>query len=526
MNSKKVKKIAAYVGLGVCLFLAILLVAAYSQKRAAELRTRDWVVALLEERFQSGVELDDFHVDVWPEMKVSGSGLSIRYRNRPEAAPMIRVEQFSFRLGFWSIFRAPHRVGKINLQRMVMTVPPRQAKSAGAAAPAEKRKLPEATAAEIDCEDAELLIFSNKPGKEPLDWEIHKLVLTEVGLNEAFFFRGNLTNAKPKGEIRTRGKFGPWNINDPGSTPVVGSYGFEDADLGPFPGIAGILSSTGDFKGQLDTLEVTGKTDTPDFSLDNVKSPMNLHTDFSATVDGTNGDTLLHPVRALLGQSLIVATGGVINERAKQGHQITLDVNTPKARIEDILKLAVKSDKPFLRGPIDVKAKLSIPPGKQQVIDKIGLDGSFAITNGQWTNSEMREKLAGFSRRAKGQPGDEEAGSAVTDLKGRFVLRNGVIKFSQLTFSVPGANVELAGTYGLSDQAIDMQGHLRMQAKISQVVGGKKSIFLKAIDPFFAKNGAGTDLPISITGTHDKPVFGVTVFHKKFEKQMGKQAGK
>jgi hypothetical protein len=71
-----------------------------------------------------------------------------------------------------------------------------------------------------------------------------------------------------------------------------------------------------------------------------------------------------------------------------------------------------------------------------------------------------------------------------------------------------------------------MQGHLRMQAKISQVVGGKKSIFLKAIDPFFAKNGAGTDLPISITGTHDKPVFGVTVFHKKFEKQMGKQAGK
>jgi hypothetical protein len=49
---------------------------------------------------------------------------------------------------------------------------------------------------------------------------------------------------------------------------------------------------------------------------------------------------------------------------------------------------------------------------------------------------------------------------------------------------------------------------------------------LKAIDPFFAKNGAGTDLPISITGTHDKPVFGVTVFHKKFEKQMGKQAGK
>src|SRR5215510_13573411 len=211
-----------------------------------------------------------------------------------------------------------------------------------------------------------------------------------------------------------------------GLTLVSGVYAFDDADLGPFPGIAGILSSTGKYAGELDQLEVNGETDTPDFSLDNAGKPISLHTDYSATVDGTNGDTLLHPVHSILGQSEIVLSGSVINV-PKQGHQITLDVTTPEARIEDILQLAINSNKPFLRGPIDVVAKLSLPPGKQKVIDKMDLDGTFAITNGRWASAEMREKLESFSRRAEGQPENEDVGSAVTDLKGRFVLRDSVI---------------------------------------------------------------------------------------------------
>jgi hypothetical protein len=522
MNSGKVRKVFGITLAATFLFIFGLLAAAYSQKRTAELRTRDWVVALLQERFQSGVELADFHVDVFPAMRVSGEGLSIRYRHRPETAPMIRVEKFSFDLGFWSIFRAPHRIRRIRLQRMVITVPPRRpANTDGSQLSFAGSKLHSVTAAEIDCENAELLIFSNNPGKGPLEWEIHNLVLTDVAPNRPFFFRGTLTNAQPKGEIETSGKFGPWNLDDPGATPVTGNYGFTHADLGPFPGIAGILSSTGDFTGELDRLAVTGQTETPDFSLDNVGKPVPLHTDFSATVDGINGDTLLHPVHAILGQSVIVASGSVVNEPQQQGHQITLDITTPKARIEDILQLAIKADKPFLRGPVNIKAQLSLPPGKAKVLEKMSLDGSFAISDARWSSSEMRAKLESFSRHAEGQPSDEDAGSAVTDLNGLFVLKDSIIRFSKLTFSVPGAAVELAGTYDVRGQKLDMQGHLRTQAKLSQMVTGAKSFFLKAMDPFFSKNGAGTELPITITGTEENPVLGVTVFHKKFEKQMG-----
>jgi hypothetical protein len=256
---------------------------------------------------------------------------------------------------------------------------------------------------------------------------------------------------------------------------------------------------------QLNQLEVKEKT--PDFSLDNVGKPVPLRTDFSATVDGTNGDTLLHPVHAILGESVIVASGGV--ERVpKQGHDINLDVTTPKARIEDILQLAINSDKPFLRGPVNIRARLHLPPGKEKVIDKMTLDGSFAVSNARWSNSYVREKLQSFSRHAQGQPSDDDAGSAVTDMKGVFALKNDVIHFSKLTFSVPGADVELAGTYDIRARNIDMRGKLKMQAKLSQTVTGAKSFFLKAIDPFFSKNGAGTELPITITGPEGNPVLG------------------
>jgi hypothetical protein len=521
MNSSKVKKIVGIVVAAALVFVLAVLAAAYSRKRAAELRTRDWIVQLLQERFRSDVDLRDFHVNVFPRMGVSGEGLSLRYRNRPEAPPLIYVERFSFQLGFWGIFRVPHRIQRIHLQRLVITIPPKEQRLTAPEPAVKNKKIPQVTVAEIECDDTELLMLSKKPGKEPLDWEIHNLVLTEVGQNKPFSFHGTLTNAKPKGEIETRGQFGPWDIDDPGATPVSGTYEFADANLGPFPGIAGILSSTGKYKGQLEELSVDGETDTPDFSLDNVGKPVALHTDYSATVDGTNGDTLLHPVHAILGESVIVAAGSVINV-PKKGHQITLDVTTPKARMEDILQLAINSDRPFLRGPVDIKAKLSLPPGKEKVIDKMTLDGIFAVTNARWSSSEVREKLESFSRHAQGQPEDEDAGSAITGLKGSFVLKDSVIRFSKLTFSVPGAGVELAGTYEIRSQKIDLQGHLRMQAKLSQTVTGAKSFFLKAIDPLFSKNGAGTELPISITGTQENPVFAVSVFHKKFEKPMGK----
>ena len=489
----------------------------FLRTRNIEERTRQWVVGELQQRFNSEVELEALHVNLLPQMGVNGEGLSIRYHNRRDLPPMFHVQKFSFNLGFLGILRAPRHIKGIYVENMTITIPPGGEKKESKT----PSLLPTVIVDEIVCNDTDLVIVPKREGKEPLDFDIHDLVLKSVGADKPFDFHGNLTNAKPKGEIATRGTFGPWDADEPGGTSVTGSYEFTDADLGPFPGIAGMLSSTGNYRGQLNEIEVEGKTDTPNFSLDPVGRPVPLHTEFSATVNGTDGDTYLHPVRATLGQSLIIAEGSVVRVPEKQGHIIKLDINAPNARIQDILSLAVNSDKPFMTGPAKIKAKLLLPPGKQKVLQKMVLDGQVGVEDAQWSSPEIRDKLESLSRHAEGQPENEEAGSSVSDLHGDFRLEKAVIQFRKLSFSIPGAQVNLDGNYDVGGSKLDFKGHLRLQAKLSQTVTGKKSFFLKAVDPLFRKEGAGTVLPITITGTRDAPTLGVSVFHKTIKRQLG-----
>ncbi len=113
-------------------------------------------------------------------------------------------------------------------------------------------------------------------------------------------FDATLVNPKPKGEIQSSGEFGPFHEDSPGDTPVKGDYTFDHADLSTLKGIAGILSSTGQYQGTLDNIVVNGETDTPDFRIRISGHPVPLHTKFHAIVDGTNGDTVLDPVDATI----------------------------------------------------------------------------------------------------------------------------------------------------------------------------------------------------------------------------------
>jgi hypothetical protein len=486
------------------------------------------IVRALSEQFKSRVELGTVHVTGFPRLGVTGEDLSIHFDDRADLPPLIHVDKFSFGLGLFAVLRLPRHVSIVQIDGMTMTIPPRGERRTPESDSSEKKHklLPSVILDEVICKNAKLITLPKnedpgKPKKTPLEWDIHDLKLTEAGVDKPFRFHGTLTNAKPKGEIDTSGDFGPWNLNDPSATPVSGSYKFTDADLGPFPGIAGILSSTGKYTGELAELQVEGETDTPDFSLDGIGKPVPMHTDFSATVDGMNGNTVLHPVRATLIRSTIIAEGSVLREPAGKGHTVIVNFGAPDARIQDLLSLAVKTDKPFLTGTVKIKGKLVVPASREKALQKLILDGEFGLDDAKWTSEEVRDKLEGLSRRAEGKPQDEDAGSSVTDLRGKFHVEKAVVSFSSLTFSIPGAAVDLTGTYKLVGGELDFNGHLRLQAKISQTVTGAKSFFLKAVDPFFKKDGAGAVLPISISGTRESPTIGVTVFHKTIEKKVG-----
>lgn len=133
---------------------------------------------------------------------------------------------------------------------------------------------------------------------EPLLFTIHTLRLYSVSDKDPASFRISLHIPLPPGDVRAKGQFGPWNYAEPGQTPVAGEYTFQNADLGVFPGIAGILSSQDKFQGVLSHIDSKGGADIPKFMVTRSEHSVYLQSEFHAIVNGRNGDAQLERVSA------------------------------------------------------------------------------------------------------------------------------------------------------------------------------------------------------------------------------------
>ena len=254
------------------------------------------------------------------------------------------------------------------------------------------------------------------------------------------------------------------------------------------------LSSVGEFKGPLNRIDVQGTTETPDFQVDAGGKAVPLSTKFTAVVDGSDGDTYLTHVDGKFLNTQLVASGTVIGIEGVKGREVQIDFTIDKGQVEDLLQLAMNSAKPLLVGPAQLRANILIPAEKgKKVIDKLKLRGEFGLTKAKFTDASVQQKLIGLSRHGQGKGQDDAMGEVVSDLRGRFTVDRAVVTFTELTFGVPGALVKLAGTYGMRTEQLNFMGELRLQATLSQAMGGGvKGFFLKAFDPFFKK---GTSAP-------------------------------
>ena len=95
-------------------------------------------------------------------------------------------------------------------------------------------------------------------------------------------------------------------------------------------------------------------------------SPVPLKTRFTAIVDGSDGDTYLKQVDASFLDTSMTARGAVIGLEGVQGRRVEVDVTMENGRIEDLLRLAVHSETPILRGAARLQAKLVIPPEQEE----------------------------------------------------------------------------------------------------------------------------------------------------------------
>jgi hypothetical protein len=475
---------------------------------------RQWVVKALEERYESDIELGDLKLSLFPQIRITGSDLRFRHKGRVDVPPLAFIKRFSADIGLSGLLSVPKHARTVRLEGLQIHVPPRGEKH-NTERQTERQStnpLPSFVVDRIVADGTLLEILPKKTGKQPLTFDISKLTLQSVGAGRPMSFQATLANPKPPGQIQTNGQFGPWQREDPRLTPVSGDYTFKDADLSVFRGISGILSSQGKYQGVLERIDVQGTTDTPDFSVTISGNKVHLVTQYHAVVDGTNGDTRLDPVDAHFRRSSVFSWGEVAGTPGVKGKTVSLDVAVDKARLEDLLRLAVKSSKPILTGIINFKTKFVLPPGDRDIADKLNLAGDFGIEAARFTSFSLQQKVETLSRKGLGETGEDSNPETVaSDFKGRFVLKEGRMSFSDLSFSVPGALVHLNGSYGLRSEQLDFRGTLTLVAKVSATTTGIKSVLLKAVDPLFQKNGAGAVLPITITGTREHPSFGLDI---------------
>jgi hypothetical protein len=471
-------------------------------------------IEVLKEHYQSDVELKNLEISLFPQIAVTGDELALYVRGRTDLAPLVFIKHFSLNTHLSDILTGPRRVHNLRMDGLKITITRGPAEPKEASGP--KKKIPRFVIDDVVADGAVLEIIPANKDKEPLVYQLYKLTLKSAGVGQPMKYRTTMSDAKPPGMIDASGSFGPWQVDEPINTPLSGNYIFRSADLSVFKGISGILSSTGTFQGQLGYIETRGATDTPDFRLSISGHPVDLKTDFHSIVDGGDGDTLLQPVNARFLNTPIVAKGGVTGVKGIPGKTVALDLVISGGRLEDLLWLALKSNKPFVTGRVDFRSKFLLPPGHRDVMEKLKLDGRFNVSDAKFNSVEVQEKLDNLSHRAQGHPREVDGGQeVVSDLQGKFTLDNSVMSFSQLSFGVPGAEIQLTGRYGLADETMDFHGTARMQATLSHMTTGFKSVLLRAVDPFFKKDGAGTVVPIKITGTREHPSFGLEFRRKE-----------
>lgn len=485
--------------------------------------SREAVLKDLEEASMSKVHMDAFHSTYFPRPGCELEHVTFQHNPKAGTPPLITIEKLRIEGTFWGVFTRHLR--RIRADGLHILIPPHDS--------GEQFQAPKRSTFVIDdfmADGAILQIESRDPGTQSLKIPFDTFIISNVGSNGPASFRARFSNSKLPGEISTAGTFGPWSPDDIGKVTVSGDYLLEHADLSVLPGIAGLLSSSGKFSGTLNHIEVQGVTDTPSFAVTSSSHRVQLKTQFQAVVNGVNGDTFLQQVHGTFWKTTVWSQGSVAGSTAQPGRGASIELEATDGRIQDLLLLFARSERSPMSGNVTFRANVSIPPGKTPFLERVELHGTFGIDAGTFSQSSTQEGVNRLSvgatrddkvRKPVGEQGELE--TVLSDLKGQVVLRDGTARFSNLSFSVPGALAQMDGTYNLITEKIDLHGMLRTDSAPSNTTHGVKSVLMKALDPFFKKNRAGYAMPVKVTGTYEHPIFGLDLGRKDEQHKDKKQ---
>ncbi len=144
--------------------------------------------------------------------------------------------------------------------------------------------------------------------------------------------------------------------------------------------------------------------------------------------------------------------------------------------------------------------------------------GDFTLVGIHFSNENVQDKIDMLSLRAQGEPKKAKPGAkdVNSQMRGTFSLNEGSIQFSKIEYVLPGARADLEGIYSLDGQQFEFNGKLRTEAPLSHMVDSPwLATLLKAVSPFFKKEGGGSEIPVKISGTKSEPKFGLDVLKRQ-----------
>ena len=470
--------------------------------------TQDKVAKALQEEFSSAVELKTFRATCFTPGFVA-EAVTFRRNSDGNAPPIATVEKLTIQGSYLGFFRLPQHIRRVTIEGLHIFASPGSESTGN-----EARAAPAPSSLVIDeivADGSIVEVGSGEPGTIPLKFEIHKLTLNSVADDRPLSFHTELLIPEPPGEIRADGQFGSLQPQSVGQTKLSGSYNFQHADVGVFPGIGGTLSSTGNFKGVLEQIEVEGSTDVPDFQVNRSNHAVHLRTQFHAIVNCLNGDVSLESVHAQFERTAVISQGGIAHKVGSEGKTVSIAGEQVQGRIQDWLHLFSRSDPPALSGAMNFRVQISVPPGKRSFIERVNLHGDFGIDAASFIRSTTQGSVDTLSQVAQGEKENGDPASVVGNLKGHVVLKDAVATFSDFSFSVPGALAHVHGTYGLLTEQVNLHGTVQVDNKLSKGSTGTKSFLLKFVEPFLKKKNAGEIVPIKVGGSLHHPSYGLDV---------------
>ena len=471
--------------------------------------TQTAVTKALEDRFARDVKIQNFRSTYFPPGCVA-EGIEFLHRRRKDLPPLITVQALTIRASYGGLLRIHKLVNDVQVAGLHVLVPPKNPNAARQTFPLTNSTSGKTlTIGEITADGAVLEFISEHPAVDRFTLEIDHLILDHVGESDPVTFHARFSNTEPPGEIRSDGRFGPWNDDDPASTALSGSYTYQHAKLGVFDGIAGTLSSQGKFSGTVGHIDAEGDIDVPDFKVSGSAHEVHLASNFHAVIDGTNGDTYLSRVESHFGRTTVISQGDVKGHPGQHGKTAMLNMSVSQGRIEDLLRLFTGTAQPAETGDVRLQMKVELPPGPQAFLRRLRLDGELGIGSGRFTDPKVQEPVNRLAESARGETKKQEeldAATVLSNLMGHVLADGGIANLSKISFSEPGTLAEIEGTYNLVDKKLNLRGVLHTSGKLADTTSGFKSVVLKALGPFIKKKSI-TVVPFVITGTSSDPSF-------------------